>query len=666
MVSLFKRSTSFTDLRVIRLDVKDPRTKANVKFPAEDELTGGILKMCRTKEIPIWLVLALQVQLDIHYVLLEDISRPHSELSAAAVQAIATIEAHQDFSKDMQIKNWPKANDNALEFCLWELEQWIKSDMLDPLRSNTFAELGYSKRGSFVLLKSHPVLCGLMLFRFNLNMQYLGLALVNAWGALPATLHLYNACLTEHLLESPWMDMEAVIAAHTAKRIFVGNRPCTPQEYLKRFMLVMGYSASTFSTDIRLGPRPNASKKGPRQMLGESVIAEIYADRYLRHLKAPDPNAENSGFTLAAIEKLLEAGTMPATDDDNTNNDFLGGAFKTILMQIQPKKSLLPKFARSHRLTTLQLLTALESSMTNETFAFNVDYFSLHRRCFRLLRTIVAEMEAVFLKYFGPMYLEKESQLPFVVGYIFQVVSGSSKASEVFFPKIKSDEHGSKMLVQVSQIVARFIESEGEVAIEKVKEASQVFGGLEFETHVVSPTLDRDALKTTVQAFNALPRMQDMPVSNVPTGPGPNHWHFSVRQVGHELDPPDVVYLVSPDNAMMHVAAPAQGSPILSLPTLADQADMVVLLLLGSFVKGVLKGSQAHHAKFAPWSWSCNEATLAEAVEKKLKDHGVREEMCIVRHGNEAENKLCEGVWAMMKNHLVASSHARNDARGGI
>ncbi|TVY20665.1 hypothetical protein LARI1_G001186 [Lachnellula arida] len=635
-------------------DVKD-------KFPAQDELTGGILEMVRTKEIPIWLVLAVQVQLDIHYMLLGDISRPHSELSAAAVQASATLKAHQDFSKDMHIGNWPKSNDKAYEFCIWELDQWVKSDLLDRLRSKTFEELGYSKGGNFVLLKMHPVLCGMMLFRVNLNLQYLGLMLVNAWGALPITLHLYNACLAERLLDNPWMDMEAVIITHTAKRIFVGDRPHTPQEYLKRFMLVMGYSASTFSTNFQPNPRPNASKKGPRQMLRDSVIAEIYAVRYLPHLQIRGhPNAQNSGFTLTAIEKLLGAATAPSTDEDNTNNEagMLGGAFKTMSMQNRPKKSLLPKFAKSHRLTTLQLLMALESSMTNESFDFNVNYFSLHMRCFRLLRTIVAEMDPVFIKYFGPQYLEKESQLPFLVGYIFQAVSTSSKAGDVYFPKIKSDEKGSKMLIQVSQIVARFIESEGEVEIEKVKKVSQVFGGFEFETDVVSPTLDRDALKTTVEAFNALPRRKVIPASEAPTGLGPNHWHFSLRNVGNRLNPPDVVYLVSPENEMIHVAAPDKGSPILSLPTLADKADMVVFLLLGSFVKGVLKGNHAHHAKFAPWSWSCNDAALAQTVEKKLKEYGVREEMCIVQHGTEAENELCEGVWATLKKKDCDSFYA--------
>jgi hypothetical protein len=134
-------------------------------------------------------------------------------------------------------------------------------------------------------------------------------------------------------------------------------------------MLVMGYSATAFSTNKRSNARAIASKKGPRQMLGESVIAEIYSDRYQRHFESRGRDAQNSGFTLAAIEKLLaEAAEDPRTDEDNTNSEvgLGGGAFKTMLMQNRPKKALLSKFAKSHRLTTYQLLTALEYSMINE------------------------------------------------------------------------------------------------------------------------------------------------------------------------------------------------------------------------------------------------------------------------------------------------------------
>jgi len=135
---------------------------------------------------------------------LADTHRAHSELLSTAKRATATVKAYQNFSKDMHIVNWPKSNDRLLELNLWEWNQWILTDFLDPSRSKTFAQLGYSKRGNYVLLKTHPVLCGMMLFCINLNMQHLGITLCNAWGALPTVLHLYTACVTESLLEKPW------------------------------------------------------------------------------------------------------------------------------------------------------------------------------------------------------------------------------------------------------------------------------------------------------------------------------------------------------------------------------------------------------------------------------------------------------------------------------
>ncbi|CAG8981259.1 hypothetical protein HYALB_00003857 [Hymenoscyphus albidus] len=82
-------------------NIKGYYKSGNIKLPAEDELTGGIFEMVGTNEIPIWLVLALQVQLDIYYTLLEDMDRPHSEPSAAASVAMFTVKEYQDFSRNM-------------------------------------------------------------------------------------------------------------------------------------------------------------------------------------------------------------------------------------------------------------------------------------------------------------------------------------------------------------------------------------------------------------------------------------------------------------------------------------------------------------------------------------------------------------------------------------
>lgn len=413
-------------------------------------------------------------------------------------------------------------------------------------------------------------------------------------------------------------------------------------------MLVMGFSAAAFSTTRRSTTRSAPSKTGPRQMLKESAIVEIYRDRYLVQFR--EKSGPRLDFTLDAIEQLLaEAANDQQADVADTQNQV--GSFraglKTMLSQNGRKKDLRPQFAKTHKLTTLQLLNALEVNMVHESFAFNVDYFSLHIRSFKLLRTIVAEMDSIFLEYCGPGYLEKESQLPFMVGMIFRISFGTTKAMEDFLPRLRrGNETFSGALDQASKIVQRFIKKEGQVELEKVKKASHVFTGIKCES---SPTWDIKALASTVQAFNVLPRKQTVDTELK----GPNHWHFSIRTVGPRLNPSDLVYLISPENGLMHCAFTARGENILALPTLADQADMAILLLLQSFVNGLLKGNQAHLPKFAPWSWSCNDSALAKIIEEKFKTLGVREELCTVQRGSADHDSLSDDLWSGMKAQII-------------
>ena len=74
--------------------MKDRQTNKYLEIPGEDELTKGVLKMVRTKEIPVWLVLAFQVQLDIHYTLLGNTSRPQAELSTAAIRTVNSLRSY--------------------------------------------------------------------------------------------------------------------------------------------------------------------------------------------------------------------------------------------------------------------------------------------------------------------------------------------------------------------------------------------------------------------------------------------------------------------------------------------------------------------------------------------------------------------------------------------
>lgn len=57
------------------------------------------------------------------------------------------------------------------------------------------------------------------------------------------------------------------------------------------------------------------------------------------------------------------------------------------------------------------------------------------------------------VEYFGEEYIEDESQLPYVVGYVFDIVHAADKAAE----HLKPQDQGSKILNKASDILKEFL-----------------------------------------------------------------------------------------------------------------------------------------------------------------------------------------------------------------
>ncbi|RDL39875.1 uncharacterized protein BP5553_04215 [Venustampulla echinocandica] len=152
-------------------------------------------------------------------------------------------------------------------------------------------------------------------------------------------------------------------------------------------------------------------------------------------------------------------------------------------------------------------------------------------------------------------------------------------------------------------------------------------------------------MEATVQAFNNLPRPQ-----TTPSGLS-SYWYLAVRHV--PLNPPsDLVHLVHPESTFMHTAGPKD---ILSLPTPGAQADIVVPLLLESFVKGLDRGPNGEVSEvppFAPWTWGTKDAGLARAIEAKLKALGVREDLCSMGIGSKRDNDASDETWSVFLSKL--------------
>jgi hypothetical protein len=108
----------------------------------------------------------------------------------------------------------------------------------------------------------------------------------------------------------------------------------------------------------------------------------------------------------------------------------------------------------------------MSEALVAEAQMLRFDYFSFHLRCLQLLRALRTSLDDKLREYFGPAYLENDTQLPFVVGYVLMVASGTERYGE------RARNYGgfeSVMLRKASVTVRQFIQQEGEVECDKLK-----------------------------------------------------------------------------------------------------------------------------------------------------------------------------------------------------
>lgn len=254
--------------------------------------------MFTSYKIPLWLVFAAQIFLDIHHVLREDVGRAFSDLSNSAQLISASIEETLQFHASLRVETWPPSNDRVLKSILARIDDWVKTDPIQRARKR----LRRPEGEPFKLMKQHPLLCGLWAYHLKALFHKVGVVFAGAWGSIMYCAHLYNAVRQEKLLHRRWKDIELIMKLQEGN-IFVGDPPKTPEDYLKRFALSMGYSASAFARNKRpRGSLLEASKTGPR---GMQELAPRRADvqgQLLPRLAANGPDDAGSGEDRREIE----------------------------------------------------------------------------------------------------------------------------------------------------------------------------------------------------------------------------------------------------------------------------------------------------------------------------------------------------------------------------
>ncbi|KAM3417680.1 hypothetical protein BST61_g5916 [Cercospora zeina] len=409
-------------------------SRARVHLPVEDELTRGIRIMtdtCDARQMPMFVGFAFQILIDIHNNLRDRVVLPLGDLQNHARRIDLIMDDYLRRSKHAHIHTWAPRNNEALRMIKETAKEWALEDTIAGLWLPL--PKGAPKMESFYLLKNHPVLAGLLVFHLNVRLQEAGIT-CNAWGSVLYPAHLYNACQQSGGLDAPWRDIEYMIETHAAKRLFVGVPPSEASDYIERFVFALGGSASNFARNRRPGGGHSLivqSKKGPRGLKTTTPVRDTFESRYV------------GGESQAVLSKAnLVAMLSVAMKSRRTS--LPGLDMKALLAQVTDQPDL----------TQIQVLQVVREGVAGEEHHLVFDYIGLHFRGYKLLRMLHTHLSGQLAQYFGPNSIENESELPFIIGYVFEIVAGSDRNAQT----LRLELGGSRILQTAAETMKAFLE----------------------------------------------------------------------------------------------------------------------------------------------------------------------------------------------------------------
>lgn len=379
-------------------------------YPVSDEFLRGFVEMEKTGDIPFYLVFAAQIHLDIQHEMRAGIERPYQSLEHQLKQMGNALESHLEHHQTLKPVSWPAKNDKVLLDLRWRMSE-ILSDPVYEVKVKAFLLRGEMTPATTLpnrILRSSPVMAGLMLYHFRAEMYEVGIAAANAWGSIVHIWHLYNMLVREKLLHGHWADMELVAGLLGSSNLHIGGAPKNRDEYLPKICIQMGLSAANFADPMRRRQHMNfRSRTGSRGIKIGAPVSHMFAARYIRHRAEVDWTAESLDEVLSRSNwdkdlKVVDENTPVAESK----------AEKTAPLR---KK----KAVDGAHVAPETLIRSLALVLQAEAVEFAFPYLTMHRQCWGVMRAIKASCDSLLLEEFRDSYMEGAGGLPYVLLSIF-------------------------------------------------------------------------------------------------------------------------------------------------------------------------------------------------------------------------------------------------------
>ncbi|KAK1987255.1 hypothetical protein LZ30DRAFT_799281 [Colletotrichum cereale] len=394
-------------------------------YPVEDEFLREMRRFDKTPVVSFALVFAAQVFLDIHHTMRASTRQGFMAVVKETTIMSNSLARHLEFHKNLRIKNWPASNDQGLRE-LRRLMEWMGEDPVHGAKAKVYRRVGMpvpSEMEAHRIMIYSPILSGLYLFRLRTEIYDVGLAVANAWGSITYTAHLYNALFRERLVEGQWRDMDLLLTLVGDSSVWVGDeRPKTTGDCFQKFCLQMGISAAAFTTNrrrktavaSRAGPRgikegaPVSSRFKAQVCSGADVewTPELLDDVVARSAYERELTGDDNDLTMAQIDDPQELRARDRLRQQRARDRAAG--------KVEAAGGLVPD----------ELAATLVLALNAESLEMAFPYLVMHRHCWGFLRSVREVCDPVLRELYTPAYMDKESELPWVVGYILMAASG--------------------------------------------------------------------------------------------------------------------------------------------------------------------------------------------------------------------------------------------------
>ena len=265
--------------------------------PVLDELTDGLSAMIRKNKFQLWIVYATQIFLDINKALQEDVGRGLSDLQASGTHVASVLKKYNS-TLPCSCQQLP-----AFEKINTFIDRWILGDALGQFKSKLIKSSTLPVMEPFLLLKRHPLLCGLFQFQLYAHLQYHSINLANTSGPVLCAAYLYESCRQAGYLKQIWPDMELVMDIHTREKMFIGRIPQTPAEFLKCTQLMLGMSTVSFSPTARSCSLNLTNKR--KCLTPTSSVMNVFCKEWLQ--------TGSATLTINTVEALLNTSNIAST-----------------------------------------------------------------------------------------------------------------------------------------------------------------------------------------------------------------------------------------------------------------------------------------------------------------------------------------------------------------